>query len=426
MNQTEDQQTDRTQSILIIDDNPTNLGVIAEYLEDYDFEIMVARSGESGLSKAEFAKPDIILLDVLMPGIDGFETCRRLKANDITRSIPVIFMTALTDVEDKVRGFQAGGVDYITKPIQQAEVLARIKTQLALQDLQRDLQAKNQQLQQEIKERQQAETALKKAHGEISQLNQRLQAENVRLEAELDVARRIQAMLLPTEAELQQIKGLDIAAFMEPASEVAGDYYDVLQFNGRVTIGIGDVTGHGLESGLVMLMTQTAVRTLLTGNETDSARFLSILNRTIHDNVQRMQSRRNLSLTLLDYQDGHLKLSGQHEAVILVHRDGETELIDTIDLGFPIGMIDHIADFVHETTLQLEVGEGVVLYTDGITEARDSQGSLYGLARLCEVVSQHWQQPAEKIKQAVFRDVQHYIGSQKVADDLTFMVIKRK
>ncbi len=124
---------DRT--ILIIDDNPTNLSVLTNYLEAYGYTILVARDGEDGLERAEYALPDLILLDVLLPGIDGFETCHRLKADKSTKNIPVIFMTSLTDTEHTVAGFEVGGVDYLTKPLQQEEVLARITTHLRLRDL---------------------------------------------------------------------------------------------------------------------------------------------------------------------------------------------------------------------------------------------------------------------------------------------------
>ena len=122
-------------TLLIIDDNPNNLGVIVDYLGEYGFEIVVAKNGELGLKRAKTIQPDLILLDVLMPGIDGFETCRHLKADDKTADIPVIFMTALDGPEDKIKGFEAGGVDYVTKPIQQEEVLARITTHLRIRDL---------------------------------------------------------------------------------------------------------------------------------------------------------------------------------------------------------------------------------------------------------------------------------------------------
>ncbi len=137
----------RRYSLLIIDDNPTNLGVVVNYLEEYGFEIMVARNGYIGLKRAKYAQPDIILLDVMMPGIDGFETCRRLKADDSTYNIPVVFMTALSSTEDKVKGFEVGAVDYVTKPIQQAEVLARITTHLRVRDLTQNLQQKTESLQ---------------------------------------------------------------------------------------------------------------------------------------------------------------------------------------------------------------------------------------------------------------------------------------
>jgi two-component system sensor histidine kinase/response regulator len=133
-------------TILLVDDSPTNLHVLLSYLKDSGFETLIARSGEGALRQVEYAQPDIILLDVMMPGIDGFETCRRLKNNEATREIPILFMTALSDTVDKVRGFEAGGVDYITKPLQHEEVLARINTHLMIRNLQKQLQEKNREL----------------------------------------------------------------------------------------------------------------------------------------------------------------------------------------------------------------------------------------------------------------------------------------
>lgn len=157
----------RGHAILIIDDNPANLGVISNCLEAAGSEIMVAPDGESGLSIARSARPDLILLDILMPGIDGIETCRRLKNDERSRDIPVIFMTALASTEDKVAGFEAGGVDYITKPFQVAEVLARVNTQLTLHAVQKQLKSNNEQLQLEIAVRRKAEEDLRAARAEL-------------------------------------------------------------------------------------------------------------------------------------------------------------------------------------------------------------------------------------------------------------------
>ena len=133
----------REHVILLVDDNPANLGALSDHLKGYGFRILVAQSGESALEMVQHVWPDIILLDVVMPGIDGFETCRRLKANETTKDIPVIFMTVLTGTEDKVKGFKVGGVDYISKPLMHEEVLARVTTHLHIQSLTRSLQEQN-------------------------------------------------------------------------------------------------------------------------------------------------------------------------------------------------------------------------------------------------------------------------------------------
>ncbi len=132
---------DNKVSILIVDDNPTNLHVLLEYLEESGFEILIARSGEGAIQQLVHFQPDLILLDVVMPGMNGFETCRRLKANKETQEIPVVFMSALSETVDKVKGFEVGGVDYVTKPFQQEEVLARINAHLTIRRQQQYIQA---------------------------------------------------------------------------------------------------------------------------------------------------------------------------------------------------------------------------------------------------------------------------------------------
>jgi signal transduction histidine kinase len=157
-------------TILIVDDMPANLEVVTSHLERQGYRAVVALSGDEGIERAEYVQPDLILLDIMMPGIDGFEICRRLKAGDRTRAIPVIFMTALSDTTDKLAGFAAGAVDYVTKPLNGAEVLARIESHLALYALRRQLAEQNAQLQQEIAVRAEAEAALQRSNTEFEQL----------------------------------------------------------------------------------------------------------------------------------------------------------------------------------------------------------------------------------------------------------------
>ncbi len=281
----------------------------------------------------------------------------------------------------------------------------------------------NEQLEQRVIART-AELAI--ANEEINRLNQNLQAENLRMGSELEVTRKLQQMVLPSTAELQAIKGLDIAGFMEPANEVGGDYYDVLHHDGRTKIGIGDVTGHGLESGVVMIMVQMAVRTLLASGMTDPKLFMDSLNRAVFANVQRMNTDKNMTLALLDYHEGKLHVIGQHEEVLLVRKDGQIERIDTIDLGFMVGIKSEIASFLKHIEIDLAIGDGVVLYTDGITEAQNNQEDMYGVERLCQIISENWSlATANEIQRAIIQDMRNYIGDEEIADDVTLVVVKR-
>ncbi len=267
---------------------------------------------------------------------------------------------------------------------------------------------------------------LSQANSEIRTLNERLKKENLRMGAELNVAKQLQQIVLPKQSELQQIEGLDIAGFMEPADEVGGDYYDVLVNDGRVKIGIGDVTGHGLESGVLMLMVQTAVRSLLVSGITEGGKFLTALNRIIYDNAQRMGTDKNLTLSLLDYQDGQLRVTGQHEEVLVMRHGGHVERIDTFHLGFMVGVLPNIAHTLSHLDIQLQPGDGIILYTDGITEAVNLDNNFYGVERLCEVVSRNWFGTAKEIQQAIIEDVRQFIGTQKIFDDITLLVLKQQ
>ncbi|MEY3220122.1 MAG: hypothetical protein RIT27_1479 [Pseudomonadota bacterium] len=271
-----------------------------------------------------------------------------------------------------------------------------------------------------------ANNALAEANAEILRLNENLKIENERMGSELEITRRLQQMVLPSKEELEAIRGLDIAGFMEPASEIGGDYYDVLHHEGRTKIGIGDVTGHGLESGVVMLMVQMAVRTLLSSGVTDPKLFLNSLNQAVFANVQRMNTDKNMTLALLDYHDGKLHLVGQHEEVLLVRKNGDIERIDTIDLGFMVGLKPDIGHFLKHIEINLDIGDGIVLYTDGITEAHNNEDDMYGIERLCRIVSNCWSSStAVEIQQAIIQDMRSYIGDQQIVDDITLVIAKR-
>ncbi|HZW26066.1 MAG TPA: PAS domain S-box protein, partial [Gallionella sp.] len=180
-------------TILLVDDSAVNLGVVVEGLEAHGYDVLVALDGEEALQRVEIALPDLILLDVMMPGIDGFEVCRRLKAQERTRDIPVIFMTSLSGIHDKVTGFEAGGVDYITKPLQVEEARARVDAHLKLRALQKELEEKNAALQREIGERKKAEAELQRNLLHIGELNEQLRLQAIQLEASHELIEQTEA-----------------------------------------------------------------------------------------------------------------------------------------------------------------------------------------------------------------------------------------
>ncbi|MGD1920881.1 MAG: SpoIIE family protein phosphatase, partial [Pleurocapsa sp.] len=397
--------------ILIVDDNATNRDLLSRQVKTQGYQAGVAANGKQAIEMIQTGIYDLILLDILMPDIDGYQILKWIRAG-AWRHIPTIMISALDEIDSVVKCIEMGAADYLAKPFNPTLLKARLGACLEQKRL-----------------RDQESSYLEKlaiANEEIKTLNDCLLEENMRLSTELEVTQRLQMMLLPKEKELNEIEGLEIAGFMEPADEVGGDYYDVLQHHGRVTIGIGDVTGHGLESGVLMLMVQTAVRTLMENNETDPKKFFEVLNRTIYKNVQRMDSDKNLSLCLVDYRDGVLSLSGQHEEMLVVRSGGIIERVDTIDLGFPIGLEETIEDFVFQAHIDLNEGDVVILYTDGITEAENTSGVHYGLENLCRILQQNWQKSAQDIRQAVINDLRSHIGVEKVYDDITLVVLKQK
>ena len=228
-------------TILVVDDSPVNLQVLVRTLHGTGHRILAARDGRAALEIVRRAKPDLVLLDVMMPDVDGFEVCRLLKADPETQEIVVIFLSALGDVADKVAGLQLGAVDYVTKPIQPDEVLARVANHLTRQHLQRELRASRD-----------------------------------RLDRELESAGRMQRLILPPS--LPSHPGVEFAASYQTSRHAGGDYYDVLSLgDGRFGLMVADVSGHGAPAAIVMAMIRAALHSH-PATHADPAAVLQMLN----------------------------------------------------------------------------------------------------------------------------------------------------
>lgn len=253
-----------------------------------------------------------------------------------------------------------------------------------------------------------------------------LKDETQRLRAEVEITQQIQAIVLPTKEELQSYPDLDIAGMMRPADEVGGDYYDVMNIDDVVTIGIGDVTGHGLASGVIMLMAQTSIRTIAEMKVTDPQQIITILNRVLYANILRINEDRNMTLALITKKNNEYVVSGQHENLLVCRKDGKMERIETVDLGFYVGLLPDIEDNLKSRKFTLNPGDTLVLYSDGITEGMNQQNEQFGLERLEKCIQKYHHQSAERIVFKIIRDVYNFIEESPVFDDITTLVIKQK
>ena len=269
---------------------------------------------------------------------------------------------------------------------------------------------------------------LEEANLKISSLNDRLKDENIRMSSELDVAKKLQMMVLPHDDEVKKVETLDISMKMAPADEVGGDYYDIIDFKDKTLIGIGDVTGHGLASGVLMLMAQTSFLSLSTmDNNSDISDLLVTLNRVLFSNLKRMGDDKTMTMSLISYnKSGDFTMTGQHENVIICRKDGKVEVIDTMNFGFYVGMLQDISSYVDEFKFRLEEGDVALLYTDGITEAINKEETEYEVNRLTTALKKVHKKTADEIVDFVVKDLYGYIGDAEIYDDISLVVIKQK
>ncbi|MCP4347828.1 MAG: SpoIIE family protein phosphatase [Desulfobacterales bacterium] len=268
--------------------------------------------------------------------------------------------------------------------------------------------------------RKELEQLVEKRTKELHEANKQLSKAMSELWGEMELAKKIQTVLLPEKPELL---GYDIAASVEAADEVGGDYFDVISVNGYDWLIIGDVSGHGVSAGLVMMMVQTAIHTVLLENPSvPASHLLSVINRTIYENIERLGESKHMSIIVLaGGKEGIFYFAGSHEDILI--RRADTGKVDEIKTsGMWIGLEPDITKWLSVDTLILEHGDCMVLYTDGITESIDEDGFLYGSERLINLIEKNGDKPASAIHQCIIDSLEPY---QK-PDDVTILIVKRK
>jgi serine phosphatase RsbU (regulator of sigma subunit) len=372
--------------VLVVDDAPANIRVVNEILHD-SYKVKIATNGQKALELAgETPGPDLILLDVVMPGMDGYEVCTRLKANPGTRDIPVIFLTAQTETTDETRGFEAGAVDYIHKPFSPAVVVARVQTHLALRETR-------------------------------EQLERQLQA----IRNELETARQIQSSILPRE--IPSIAGLDIAARYVPMSSVAGDFYDFLVVDEkRIGILVADVSGHGMPAALIASMLKIAFAAQ-SARATDPAGVLSGLNQVLCGKFQGHYV--TAAYAFVDTEKQTLCYAGAGHPPQLLREKSSGTVRSVIENGLFLGYFPNATYGAVE--IPFRRGDWVVLYTDGITEMTGESEEQFGEARLKEFLESHSDLSAAGFADNLLERLSLWSGrasGKEPDDDVTLLAVR--
>lgn len=255
----------------------------------------------------------------------------------------------------------------------------------------------------------------------VEETSRRERAERERLERETEIAQQIQTAILPARLD---VPGLEISAIMHPATTVGGDYYDVIPVEGGCYIGIGDVTGHGLLAGMIMMMVQSMITALIHADPTQPpSHVLPPINEAMYDNIRnRLHGTDHVTLTLIKYhRDGRLLLSGAHEAPLIWRkRTGKCERVETP--GFWLGAIDDVRPMTHDLEVQLEDGDLLVLYTDGVTESMNGSRELFELNRLTTVVERHGHETPERLCGTITQAISDWSTAQ--LDDVTLLIAR--
>jgi sigma-B regulation protein RsbU (phosphoserine phosphatase) len=380
-------------TILAVDDTPENLDIVKGILLG-DYNIKVAVSGKIALKIAQTQSPDLILLDIMMPEIDGYEVCRQLKANPETRDIPVIFLTAKGETADEAEGFKLGAADYILKPVNPPLLKARVKTHLALKHNMDELQA---------------------AYAVINKQKERMQDE-------LNVGRDIQMSMVPdTIPAFPEHAEFDIHGLLKPAREIGGDFYDYFFIDSdKLCICVGDVSGKGVPAALFMAVTKTLIKSTA-GEDHSTASIITRVNDEIsEDNPSCMFI--TLFLGILDIRSGRFSYTNAgHPYPYLKRATGEFDTLKQIH-GPVVGAVDGMA--YGEDSVRLGKDDQLMVFTDGVTEAMDVTDQLYGEQRVIDHFKSIADLSCNALVGTTLASVESFAGEAEQADDITILAVE--
>jgi phosphoserine phosphatase RsbU/P len=369
--------------VLLVDDAKANLDILVEGLKS-DHKLSLALNGEMALQIAARTPPDLVLLDIVMPGLDGYEVCRRLRQMPETAEVPIMFLSSLEEVQNKTRGFEAGANDYLTKPFEMLEVKARVRSLLKA-----------------------------KAYSD---------AVKEQIASELRVAREIQMGMLPHDfAGMEQAYGIEFGAVLEPAREVGGDLYGVCAAaKDRLVVFVGDVSGKGLPASMFMVRAISLAR-LLSREIAEPERILARLNDELAaDNPSGMFV--TFLCAVFDPGSGRLTLANAGHCRPVLLRSGGPPSWAVKNLGTALGFEPSLE--FERTELTLRPGDALILYTDGVSEAFNPRDECYGNERLLSDAEALVGQSPLAITAGLLQKVRAFAGGAQQSDDIAILTLR--
>jgi serine phosphatase RsbU (regulator of sigma subunit) len=405
--------------ILIVDDRPENVELLEAFLEPEGYHLLRAKDHEGALAIAQGEQPDLILLDVAMPGVDGYQVCLELKRLPATAHIPVVLISAYyREVADITRGLEAGADEYVTTPVDKRELLARVRATLRTKFMRDELEEKRQALEHANGQLRRQASEIRRLNEELRFQNAQLQVKNMLMELELDMAREVQKGLLPRE--IPRLPGVALAACYLPTGRVGGDLYDFAALDGEALgLFIADVAGHGLPAAFIAAMTKIIFDSYAPTTRS-SAELLARINRQLAGNLA-MGLYVTIFYGVYRLKDRLLTFTrAGHPKPILLR--GGSDVAESLDTeGHVVGAFEE-GEF-GEAQVVLEPGDTLVLFTDGINECVSATGERYSSDHLLAVLRQHRGLGPEELVAAIRQDLTAWTAGEPFRDDVTLVVM---